>query len=112
MELLALLALEGRVVIGVFAGLQLELQLVQRPPYLQGVTHAEGRLRQRDMVLGLLVRGHEAFCHGAILSAVTLSTLIGIAILLIGVGYLLALCGINRFEKNVKEFGKAINGAE
>lgn len=42
----------------------------------------------------------------------TLSTLIGIAILLIGVGYLLALCGINRFEKNVKEFGKAINGAE
>ena len=45
-------------------------------------------------------------------SAVTLSTLIGIAILLIGVGYLLALCGINRFEKNVKEFGKAINGAE
>ena len=45
-------------------------------------------------------------------SAVTLSTLIGTAILLIGVGYLVALCGINRFEKQVKEFGKAISGAE
>lgn len=44
-------------------------------------------------------------------SAVTLSTLIGVEILLIGVGYLLALCGINRFEKNVKNFGKAINDA-
>jgi uncharacterized membrane protein HdeD (DUF308 family) len=41
-------------------------------------------------------------------SAVTLSTLIGIAILLIGAGYLIALFGINRFEKQVKEFGKAI----
>jgi uncharacterized membrane protein HdeD (DUF308 family) len=45
-------------------------------------------------------------------SAVTLSTLIGIAILLIGAGYLVALCGINRFEKQVKEFGKTITGAE
>ena len=45
-------------------------------------------------------------------SAVTLSTLIGIAILLIGVGYLVALCGINRFEKDVKELGKAITADE
>ena len=45
-------------------------------------------------------------------SAVTLSTLIGSAILMIGVGYLVALFGINRFEKQVKEFGKAITGAE
>ena len=36
-------------------------------------------------------------------SAVTLSTLIGTAILLIGAGYLVALFGINRFEKEVKK---------
>lgn len=35
-------------------------------------------------------------------SAVTLSTLIGIAILLIGAGYLVALFGINRFEKSLQ----------
>lgn len=29
-------------------------------------------------------------------------------VLLIGAGYLIALFGINRFEKQVKEFGKAI----
>lgn len=42
-------------------------------------------------------------------SAVTLSTFIGIGITLIGVGYIIALCGINRFEKKVGEF---INGAQ
>ena len=36
-------------------------------------------------------------------SAITLSTLIGIAIILVGVGYLVALAGINRFEEMVKE---------
>ena len=41
-------------------------------------------------------------------SAVTLSTLIGTAILLIGVGYIVALCGIKRFENQVKEFQKSI----
>lgn len=35
-------------------------------------------------------------------SAVTLSTLIGTAILLIGAGYLVALFGINRFEKSLQ----------
>ncbi|MBQ7268672.1 MAG: DUF308 domain-containing protein [Bacteroidales bacterium] len=36
-------------------------------------------------------------------SAVTLSTFIGIAICLIGLGYLVALSGVNRFEKQVKQ---------
>jgi uncharacterized membrane protein HdeD (DUF308 family) len=45
-------------------------------------------------------------------SAVTLSTLIGTAILLVGVGYLVALGGINKFEKEVKEFQKNITGAK
>ncbi len=36
-------------------------------------------------------------------SAVTLSTLIGIAICLVGLGYLVALSGVNRFEKQVKQ---------
>lgn len=35
-------------------------------------------------------------------SAVTLSTLIGISICLLGLGHLVALCGINRFENQVK----------
>ena len=42
-------------------------------------------------------------------SAVTLSTLIGAAILMIGVGYLVALFGINRFEKQVKDFVNGVN---
>lgn len=33
----------------------------------------------------------------------TLSTLIGLAIIINGVAYLIALCGINRFENKVKE---------
>lgn len=45
-------------------------------------------------------------------SAVTLSTLIGTAILLVGVGYLVALGGISKFEKEVKEFQKNITGAK
>ena len=42
-------------------------------------------------------------------SAATLSLLIGIAIILMGAGYLVALCGVNRFEKKVKDFNKMIN---
>lgn len=49
--------------------------------------------------------------HNPDVSAVTLSTFIGIAILLIGVGYLVTLFGINRFENEVKDFGKAITGS-
>lgn len=45
-------------------------------------------------------------------SAATLSLLIGIAIILTGAGYLIALCGINRFEKKVNEFGRMINADE
>ena len=39
-------------------------------------------------------------------SAVTLSTFIGISILMVGVGYLVALAGINRFEQKVKELAE------
>lgn len=45
-------------------------------------------------------------------SAATLSTLIGIAIILLGVGYLVALTGVKRFEKRVNEFGRIINGVD
>ena len=41
-------------------------------------------------------------------SAVTLSTFIGCAVALLGIGYLVALCGIGRFEKQVKEFKKSV----
>ena len=37
-------------------------------------------------------------------SAVTLSTFIGIGIALVGVGYILALVGVNKFEKKVDNF--------
>jgi len=43
-------------------------------------------------------------------TAKTLSTLIGIDIILLGVGYLVALAGINRFENKVNELGKVISG--
>jgi len=36
-------------------------------------------------------------------SAMTLSTFIGVAICLLGLGHLVALCGINRFENKVKD---------
>lgn len=49
-------------------------------------------------------------------SAVTLATLIGIGIILIGVSYLVALAGVNRFEKavnnTVDEIKKAITPPE
>ena len=41
-------------------------------------------------------------------SAATLSTFIGLAICLLGVGYIVAVCGINRFEKEVKDFYKEV----
>jgi uncharacterized membrane protein HdeD (DUF308 family) len=49
-------------------------------------------------------------------SAVTLSTLIGVGIILIGVGYIVAVCGVNKFEKQVKQqvdqISNAINNAQ
>ena len=49
-------------------------------------------------------------------SAATLSTLIGIGIILIGVGYIVAVCGVNKFEKQVKQqvnqISNAINNAQ
>lgn len=49
-------------------------------------------------------------------SAATLSTLIGIGIILIGVGYIVAVCGVNKFEKQVKQqvnqISNAINNAK
>lgn len=42
-------------------------------------------------------------------SAVTLSTLIGVAICLMGVGYIVALFGVNRFEKRINSFGRIID---
>lgn len=49
-------------------------------------------------------------------SATTLSTLIGIGIILIGVGYIVAVCGVNKFEKQVKQqvnqISNAINNAK
>lgn len=48
-------------------------------------------------------------------SAATLSTLIGVGIILIGVGYIVAVCGVNKFEKQVKQqvdqISNAINNA-
>lgn len=49
-------------------------------------------------------------------SAATLSTLIGIGIILIGVGYIVAVWGVNKFEKQVKQqvdqISNAINNAQ
>jgi len=36
-------------------------------------------------------------------TAMTLSTLIGLAIIFLGLAYILAVAGVNRFEKEVKE---------
>lgn len=44
-------------------------------------------------------------------SATTLSTLIGIGIILIGVGYIVAVCGVNKFEKQVKQQVDQISNA-
>lgn len=40
-------------------------------------------------------------------SAKTLSVLIGISLIVLGIAYIVALCGVNRFEKQVKEFFSA-----
>lgn len=49
-------------------------------------------------------------------TAVTLSTFIGIGIILIGVGYIVAVWGVNKFEKQVKhqvdQISNAINNAQ
>lgn len=49
-------------------------------------------------------------------TAVTLSTFIGIGIILIGVGYIVAVWGVNKFEKQVKQqvdqISNAINNAK
>ena len=49
-------------------------------------------------------------------SAATLSTLIDVGIILIGVGYIVAVCGVNKFEKQVKQqvdqISNAINNAQ
>ena len=49
-------------------------------------------------------------------SAATLSTLIGVGIILIGVGYIVAVCCVNKFEKHVKQqvnqISNAINNAQ
>ena len=44
-------------------------------------------------------------------SAVTLSTLIGIGIIAVGVAYICALCGIKKFEKKIDEFREAVKGS-
>ena len=54
-------------------------------------------------VLGILGLMHPGITAG------TLAVLIGIAIILHGVCYIVALFGINKFEKNVKEFQNQIN---
>lgn len=41
-------------------------------------------------------------------TAVTLSTFIGIGVILLGLSYILALCGVNKFEKKIDEFRKAM----
>lgn len=41
----------------------------------------------------------------------TLSWLIGLGIISAGVSYLVALCGINRVEKHVKEFRANVKAA-
>lgn len=50
------------------------------------------------------------------MTAVTLSTFIGIGIILIGVGYIVAVWGVNKFEKQVKQqvdqISNAINNAQ
>ena len=43
-------------------------------------------------------------------TAVTLSSFIGIGIILLGIGYIVAFCGINRFEKGVKNFYNEVTG--
>ena len=49
-------------------------------------------------------------------TALTLSTFIGIGIILIGVGYIVAVWGVNKFEKQVKQqvdqISNAINNAQ
>jgi uncharacterized membrane protein HdeD (DUF308 family) len=42
-------------------------------------------------------------------TATTLSTLIGLAICMMGLGYLVALTGVQRFENKVNELGKVID---
>ena len=44
-------------------------------------------------------------------SAATLSTFIGIGIIANGAAYIVALCGINKFEKKVEDVRSAIRGA-
>ena len=41
-------------------------------------------------------------------TAMTLSTLIGLAIIFLGLAYILAVAGVNRFEKDVKEVRKSV----
>jgi len=49
-------------------------------------------------------------------AGVTLTTLIGIGLILVGVAYIVALCGINKFERNVKglkdEVLKSLQGTQ
>ena len=44
-------------------------------------------------------------------AAVTLSTLIGVAIIANGLAYICAVAGVNRFEKKVEGFREAVRGA-
>ena len=44
-------------------------------------------------------------------SATTLTTLIGIGIIAVGVAYICALCGIKIFEKKIDEFREAVKGS-
>ena len=48
------------------------------------------------------------FVRNPVDSAVTLSSLIGIGIIALGVSYLVALVGIKKFEKQVEAFKTAI----
>lgn len=43
-------------------------------------------------------------------TAATLSTFIGLGICLLGLGYIVAVCGVNRFEKEVKNFYNKVTG--
>jgi len=49
-------------------------------------------------------------------AGVTLTTLIGIGLILVGVAYIVALCGINKFERNIKgikdEVLNSLNGMQ
>ena len=47
-----------------------------------------------------------------VVSAQTLSTMISIGIIAMGVAYITALCGINRFEKQIEQVEKAVKNAE